>query len=340
LQNTGLTSNLPGICYYFVLQSGADHLLIKYFAKILFSFSNLHHSRGGRNTNTRTSQSPGRCLQVYMDTPRTTYISDFFYNNHTDDDFFRDRFFYLKLHALFNCLTVSEVMTLYFKHSIHSDKFKGTLLNFIAKKSHTQDLDFSEIATKLIENYSLQPYYFQIAFRTFLSHIVRPLNKEILRDYFNLFIKSKRTNDRKKSYEVANLLWADVEQIIWDTYFEFRDDGALIQIIENSASFELVTQLKNIWSKDYPYNNLKKLIIEKTHEENISYFEFLKKTEPTFYIQALIVRNQPVEKKLLLSITKKMKQEKNGFLFYYLGLAKDWDLLTDSIKTMKTEQSY
>lgn len=275
-----------------------------------------------------------------MDTLRTTYISDFFYNNHTDDEFFRDRYFYLKLHALFNCLTVSEVTTLYFKHAIHNDKFKGTLLNFIDKKSQTQTLDFSEIASKLIENYSLQPYYYQISFRTFLSHIVQPLNKEIIRDYFNLFIKSKRANDRKKSYEVANFFWADVEQIIWDVYFEFKDKGALIQIIQNSENLELVTQLKNLWGKDFPGNNLKKQIIEKTHKEDIGYFEFLKKTEPTFYIQALIVRNQLVDKKLLLSITKKMKKEKNAYLFYYLGLAKDWDLLTDSIKTMKTERPY
>ena len=34
--------------------------------------------------------------------------------------------------------------------------------------------------------------------------------------------------------------------------------------------------------------------------------DFLKKAEPTFYIQALIIRNQPIDKKLLNSITKKM----------------------------------
>lgn len=274
----------------------------------------------------------------FMDTPRTAYISDYFYNNHTDDDFFRDNFFYLKLHALFNCLTPSEIKTLYFKHSIHSDKFKGTLLNFIGRKSESYTLDFSVIAKELIENYSSQPYSLQIAYRTFLSQIIQHLNKEIIRDYFNLFIKSERTNDRKKSYEVAKLLWADIEQTIWDNFYKFKDEGALTQIIENSESSDLVAQLKNLWSKDFPDNRLKKILIDKTHKEDIVYFEFLKNAEPTFFIQALIVRNQPVDKKLLHSITKKMKQEKNGFLFYYLGLAKDWDLLIDSIKTMKTER--
>lgn len=273
-----------------------------------------------------------------MDTSRTTYISDYFYNNHTDDDFFRDNFFYLKLHALFNCLTPSEIKTLYFKHSLHSDKFKGTLLNFIGRKSESHSFDFSVIAKELIENYSSQPYCLQIACRTFLSQIIQHLDKEIIRDYFTLFIKSERTNDRKKSYEVAKFLWADIEQTVWDNFYQFKDEGALTQIIHNSESYDLVIQLKNLWSKDFPGNRLKKLIIDKTHKEDISYFEFLRKSEPTFYIQALIVRNQPIDKKLLNSITKKMKQEKNGYLFYYLGLAKDWDLLIDSIKTMKTER--
>ena len=83
-----------------------------------------------------------------------------------------------------------------------------------------------------------------------------------------------------------------------------------------------MTQLKNIWSKDFPRNRLKKFIIDTTQKEDITHFEFIKKTEPTFYIQALIVRNQTIDKKLLLSISKKMKKERNGFLFYYLGLAK------------------
>ena len=273
-----------------------------------------------------------------MDTPRTTYISNYFYNNHTDDDFFRDNFFYLKLHALFNCLTPLEIKTLYFKHSLHSEKFKGTLLNFIGQKSESRAFDFSVIAKELIESYSLQPYSLQIAYRTFLSRIIQHLDKEIIMDYFNLFIKSERTNDRKKSYEVAKFLWTDIEQAIWDNFYKFKDEGALTQIIQNSESYDLAIQLKNIWGKDFPDNRLKKLIIDKTHKEDICYFEFLKNTEPTFYIQALIVRNQPIDKKLLTSITKKMNHEKNGFLFYYLGLAKDWDLLTESIKTMKTER--
>ena len=274
-----------------------------------------------------------------METSRTTYISDFFYSNHTEDDFFRDSFFYLKLHALFNCLKPSEIKTLYFKHSLYSDKFKGTLLNFIGKKSQTRSIDFTLIATELIENYSLQPYSLQIGYRTFLSQIIRSLNKDIIRDYFNLFIKSERINDRKKSYEVSECLWAEVEQIIWDNFFEFKDEGALIQIIHNAKALDIATQLKNLWSKEFPDNRIKKLIIDKTHAEDISHFEFIKKAETIFYIQALIVRNQPIDKKLLHSIIKKMKNEKNGFLFYYLGLAKEWDLLIDSIKTMKTERS-
>lgn len=246
-----------------------------------------------------------------MDTPRITYISDYFYNNHTDDDFFRDRFFYLKLHALFNCLTPPEIKTLYFKHSLQSDKFKGTLLNFIARKSESFSFDFSVIARELIENYSFQPYSLQIAYRTFLSQIIQHLDKEIIRDYFTLFIKSERTNDRKKSYEVAKLLWTDIEQTIWDNFYKFKDKGALTQIIHNSDSYDLAIQLKNLWSINFPDNRFKKLIIDKTRKENISYFEFLRKAEPTFYIQALIVRNQPIDKKLLNLITKKMKQEKN-----------------------------
>jgi len=277
-----------------------------------------------------------RSLQVYIDTPRTIYISDYFYSNHTDDDFFRDSFFYLKLHALFNCLTASEIKTLYLKHSIYCEKFRGTLLNFISRKAELHSFDFSLIVKELIEDYSFQPYDLQIAYRTFLSRIIQYLNRDMIRDYFNLFIKSERINDRKKSYEVAKYLWPDVEQIIWDNFYKFKDEGALIQIVHNSESYDIVAQLKNLWSKEFPDNRLKKLIIDKTQKEDIRYFEFLKKTEPTFYIQTLIVRNQTIDKKLLYSITKKMKQEKDGFLFYYLGLAKDWDLLIESIKTMKT----
>ncbi len=272
-----------------------------------------------------------------MDTYRIIYISDYFYSNHTEDDFFRDRFFYLKLHALFNCLTPSEIKTLYLNHSLHSINFKRTLLNFVRKKAEARLLDFSLIATELIENYSHQPYNLQIAYRTFLSQIITHLSKDMIRDYFNLFIKSERTNDRKKSYEVAKYLWKDIEQTIWDNYFKFKDYGALIQIIYYSESYEIVIQLNNLWSKDFPDNRLKKLIIDKTYKEEISYFDFLMKSEPTFYIQALTVRNQLIDKNFLQSITKKMKRAGNRFVFYYLGLAKDWDLLTETIKTMKTE---
>ncbi len=271
-----------------------------------------------------------------MDTSRTTYISDFFYNNHTDDGINRDRFFYLKLHALFNCLTPYEIKTLYFNHARHSDKFKATLFNFIGRKSESQSLDFSIIAKDLIENYTYQPYNLQIASRTFLSKIIQHLEKDIIRDYFQLFIKSDRINDRKNAYEVSKYIWSEIEHIIWDNLYKINDKGALEQIVNNTDSSDLASQIENIWSIEYLDNRLKKQIIDKTCNEDIIYFEFLKETEPTYYIQALIVRNQTVDKKILNLITTKMKQEKNGFLFYYLGLAKDWNLLTDSLKTMKS----
>jgi len=270
-----------------------------------------------------------------METPRTLYIRNFFYSNHTDDDFFRDSFFYLKLHALFNCLTPSEIWTIYFKHLLHGERFKSTLLNFIRKKSETGSIDFTLIAIELIENYTLQTYNSQIAYRTFLSQIIQSLSPKIIRDYFNLFIKSNRINDRKKAYIVAECLWKDVEQIIWDNFFEFKDEVALKQIINNTKPYTIAIQLKNIWSIDFPRNWLKKLIIGKTRKENISHFKFIKNTEPTFYIQALSVRNQPIDKKLLHSVIKEMKKRRNGFIFYYLGLAKEWNLLTESLKTIK-----
>ena len=273
-----------------------------------------------------------------MSTLRTTYIIDFFYNNHTEDDFFRDKFFYLKLHALFNCLTESEIKTLYLTKSAHGENLKHTLLNFIERKSQQKLIDFSLIANELLEDYNDQSYFVQLSYRTFLSKIIKHLDKEIISNYFHLFIKSERVNDRKKSYDVAEILWPDVEDIIWENYFKQKDKEALIQILHYSTPADIVSNLSKIWEKDYPENKLKKLIIDKTHKESLSNFEFLNKSEPTFYLQALIARNMPIDKSLLKSLTKRMKKENNGFLFYYLGLAKDWDLLVDAIITLRTER--
>ncbi len=273
-----------------------------------------------------------------MQTSKVIFISDYFFDKHTDDDFFRDQFFYLKLHALFNCLTPPEIKTLYLKHSLHSKKFQSTLLNFIGRGPYVSHNDFTSTARELLEEYTSQPYPLQIAYRRFLSLIIMSLDKEIIREYFNLFIKSERINDRKKAYEVADILWSDVEEIIWDTFFEFGDIGALETVIKNATPHDIVTEIKRIWKKNFPDNRLKKLIIQKTSEEELGYFDFLKTFEPTFYIHVLLARNQKIDRRFLSSIVKEMKKTQNGFLFYYLGLAQEWDLLMDCLKTIKTER--
>ncbi len=275
-----------------------------------------------------------------MDTTYTKYISDFFYKHYNDDIRLQDNFFYLKLHALFNCLTPFEIITLYFKHSVNGDKLRDVLLNFIKKKAEAKSIDFSLIAKDLISDYVNQSYKLQITYRTFLSQVIQYLDKEIIKDYFYLFVKSKRKNDRKKAYEVAKFLWTEVEELIWDNLNIFDDEEAIILIIQYSESSKIIEQFESIWFKDFTSNWTKKQLLVKTHLENIKHFSFLKEYEPTFYIQALVIRNKPISQKFLYSVINKMKEEKNYFLFYYLGLAKNWELLIESIENIDTKRQY
>ena len=271
-----------------------------------------------------------------MTASKVTFITDFFYSNHTDDDFFRDRFFYLKLHALFNCLTEHELKSLFLSQISQEINFSRSLLSFIVKKASNKQIDFNQTAIELLEKYPSQSYKTQLAYRTILSTVIKFLDKEVIIEYFNLFIKSDRINDRKKSYEIAEFIWPEVENIIWDYFFKFREEKALIQIINFSSADDIILNLNKIWQKNFPKNILKKLILDKTRQSDVSNFEFLKTLEPTFYIQALILRNIPIETKLLNSVVKKMKNENNGFVFYYLGLAKNWKLLTATLESMKS----
>lgn len=280
----------------------------------------------------------GLLTETLMQTDKVTFISDYFFEKHTEDDFFRDQFFYLKLHALFNCLTASEVLTLYLEHSLHNEKFRSTLLSFVGSSAAKRSIDYTLPAKKLLENYTLQPYSSQISYRTFLNKVVKFLDRELIIIYFNLFIRSDRINDRKKAYEVADIIWTEVEEMIWKNYFEFGDKGALEQVINHSSSQDIAQNVMKLWTGKSINNKLKKSIIEKTADEDLYHFDFLKTLEPTFYIQALLVRKLKIDKKLLGSIVKRMKKEQDGYIFYYVGLAKEWDLLIDCLETIQTER--
>lgn len=273
-----------------------------------------------------------------MTTSKVKFISDFFSNNHTEDDFFRDRFFKVKLHALFNCLNEQELKSLFLSQLSQENEFSGSVLDFIVKKLEAKQLDFHSIAKDLIDRYPSQPYKVQLSYRAILSTIIKYLDKELVLEYFSLFINSQRINDRKKAFEIAEIIWDDVEDTVWKSFLKFKDEKALMQIINYFTPTDLLSNLPAIWEKDFPKNMYKMLILQKTVKSDISHFKFLMTTEPTFYIQALRLRNFPIEAKFLKSVVKEMVNENNGFVFYYIGLAKNWNLLIQTLESMKTSR--
>jgi len=271
-----------------------------------------------------------------MAASKIEFIKDFFESYDVDDNYFGDRFFKIKLHALFNCLNEKELKFLFLNQLSEQNGLLIPVLNFIVKKIEAKQLDFNSIVVDLMEKYSSQTYKGQLYYRSILSIVIKHLDKKLINDYFNLFISSERVNDRKKAYEIAGIIWTGVEETVWEVFFKYRDPNALIQIINYSTVEDLLSNLSIIWQKGNTKNFHKKLILEKTVECDISHFEFLKKTEPTFYIQALRLRNLPIENRFLKSVVKKMVTDSNGFVFYYIGLAKDWNLLIQTLESTKS----
>jgi hypothetical protein len=272
----------------------------------------------------------------FMATSRIKFITDFFERHDPEENRYGDGLFKIKLHALFNCLSEKELKFLFLNQLSEQNGFGMAILNFIVKKVAAKQLDFTSIVGDLIEKYPLQTYKVQLHYRTILSVVIKYLDRKQIIEYFNLFINSERVNDRKKAYEIAGIIWTDVEEAVWKFFIKRRDSNALEQIIKYSTADDLISNLSIIWQGGDIKNFHKKLILEKTVESDISYFEFLKQTEPTFYVQTLRLRNLPIENRFLKFLVKRMLNENNGFVFYYIGLAKDWNLLVQTFKSKKT----
>ena len=267
---------------------------------------------------------------------RIKFIADYFYDNHTDDDFFRDSFFYLKLHALFNCLTPAQVRTLYTTHAIYSEKFKKTVLSFVGTHCQMHGVEYTLVSRELMDNYPRQQYLVQLSYRSFLSRIIQSTDDETIGMFFDLYVGSHRINDRKQAYEISKVIWNEVQDRIWENLWQFEDVDALKLLLYNAEPSQIVKNIEKIWSIKFPKDRIKKLIIDRTKGEEVHHFQFLKSLDPIYYLRALIKRNMQIEPSYLEVVVNEMKAKGNGTLFYYLGYSKDWDVLVKALNSIDT----
>jgi hypothetical protein len=234
----------------------------------------------------------------------------------------------LENYSIINCLSESEVESLYFKHELQE-----LVVKYIKKYINKQNRLYSNCVKSLISDFKILSIKERSDIRDILYDIAPHTSKSNICQIYRLFINSKSKIENRRAAQISYFIWnEDVQQEILDLYRNNQDKFIAVELIKNLPKAEINPYFKELWNYSLRFRDLK-LLISKSNilENNIEFF--LKGVSPKDYLISLIIRNERLEevKRMYLDIP----YEDRIYLKWVAGENNKRDLLVKLIEMDK-----
>jgi hypothetical protein len=153
------------------------------------------------------------------------------------------------------------------------------------------------------------------------------------KDFFEIyFSKSSYYYENTLALSMCKQFWDEkLSEVILKKYLKNEKDAYLKTILENNSISILIPFLKKIWNFEIP-NFLRMEIIQKSVSNYFDSLTFLKKIDPEKYLYAMSISGKEFSDNEVLSISKKISEDKKYYALMSLGRLKKWNLIKPQIE--------
>ena len=241
------------------------------------------------------------------------------------------------VHSLINCMSDREFFNLWNSEYYEDTDFRKIVIRNLERRvSQNSDYLISK-AKDLFFNLGNVIHKEFVKHRFFISNVVAFCDKDFKLEFFQFFMNSHRSVDRKQAIKVIDEIWDDeVSKILMKKFEEHFDYEYLSILMEHNEGDELVDKIvDNHWDRNNPRYEMKMKIIQFLNKKKSDKIEKIKKEFPLLYIHFCTNEGLEIpiwEQDSLINITMN-NEGVSSFLIWCLGKLKRKDLLESIIES-------
>ncbi len=191
--------------------------------------------------------------------------NDFIYQQYLrlENDTFRASL----VHSLINCLSDQEFFSLWDSEYYADSSFRKLLIRNLEKRSNLKSDYFISKAKELFLNIESVSHKEFIKYRFFISSIISLCDNDFKLEFFQFFINSHRSVDRKQAIKVIDDIWDDeVSKTLKNKFEKYSDYEYLSLLMLNGEGDEIVDKIvDHHWDRSSPSYEFKIKIMKFLH---------------------------------------------------------------------------
>lgn len=213
----------------------------------------------------------------------------------------RDSFAY----ALYLSFSMRELCELYFIHLSNTEIRNNIVKHIITKRDRRGERVSRHFIEKLLTEFESSTKRIRASLGTTLRDLSDSLGRKQLHRFFVLQIMSEHVLDRKRAFAVAPKIYDQgVDQLLWDSWHLYRDDGCMRVLANNSTGVSLAAEFSDIWHFQDLRFAIKNNVLKRVAKQDFALVEFLKTDAPISYLSACVAVGKQVSDDEAISIAR------------------------------------
>ena len=223
-------------------------------------------------------------------------------------------------YSLFFSLEMKVLCNLYFEE-IHNPIFRNKIVKYI-KSKQSKNIESIPInfKQKLLDTFKISNGRKRIAIGSTIKELKEFFDKKLLITFFDCQIDSSLISDRKRAYEVSNLIYDNnIENLLWNAWDKYHDNNCLKVLAKRSDIEKLSQKFEEIWeTKDILY--IKNYILRRVSLHDFSKIHVLKDKYPVSFLAACVTAKLELsDDEAILLATKSRSLDEFSYSLWCLG---------------------
>lgn len=225
-------------------------------------------------------------------------------------------------YSLYLSLSMQELCISYFVHLSNTEIRNRLVKHIITKRDRRGERVPARFIGRLLSQFESSDKRERVSLGTTLRDLRDSLGRKQLSRFFVVQILSEHALDRKRAYSIAPKIYDQrIDQLLWDSWHLYQDDGCMSVLVDNSASMSLATAFVDIWrSQDLRFAT-KNNALKRVAKHDFTAVEFLKTEAPISYLSACVAAGKQISDEEAISIARTAdKLNSFKYILWCLGM--------------------
>lgn len=198
-------------------------------------------------------------------------------------------------YALYLSLGMSELCDEFFVHLANTPLRNNIFKHILVRRDRRGEKVPRRFIAALLTRFATSSKRTRISLGTALKDLADSLAKEQLRQFFLLQVSSEYVLDRKRAYSIAARIYdRDVDNLLWDSWHRYRDDGCMDVLASFSSGERLANEFADVWQSPDLRFFIKNSVLKRVARHDFALVAFLKNDAPISYLSACVAAGKPI----------------------------------------------